>query len=190
MMVDYDTNQQASPPPDSVEYPGVALDATIADLRVDPGQCRRLAGSLWCEPDRHHEQYRERGMKRFLLAVVAGALGLPTLQAWAQQAPAGGATTSAPAPAYDYGHHMWGWGDGWGWHPGMFLAPFVMLLALIGIVALIVWLVRVISHGTHHHGPIYGHGQGRSALDILEERFARGEIGKEEFEEKRKLIGR
>jgi len=123
-------------------------------------------------------------MKRFLLAMVAGALALPTLQVWAQQAPAGGATTSTPE--YDYGHHMWGWG----WHPGMFLAPFVMLLALIGIVALIVWLVRVISHGAHHHGPIYGHGQGRSALDILEERFARGEIGKEEFEEKRKLIGR
>ena len=72
----------------------------------------------------------------------------------------------------------------------MFLAPFVMLLALIGIVALIVWLVRVVSHGTHHHGYGYGPPRGRGAIDILEERFARGEIGKEEFEEKRKLIGR
>lgn len=33
-------------------------------------------------------------------------------------------------------------------------------------------------------------GRGRAAFDILEERFARGEIDKAEFEEKRKLLGR
>jgi uncharacterized membrane protein len=34
----------------------------------------------------------------------------------------------------------------------------------------------------------YRHSQ--TALDILDERFARGEIEKAEFEEKRKLLGR
>ena len=51
------------------------------------------------------------------------------------------------------------------------------------------------GHGFHHgHGGgcpcCGGHGRGRAALDILDERFAKGEIEKAEFEEKRKLLGR
>jgi len=132
-------------------------------------------------------------MKRVALIFSTGALALATLPAWAQQTPPAGGTPNMP---YPYGPMMWH--NGWGWHPGMFLAPFVFLLALIGTVALILWLVRWASggyyHGWHHHGPHYPYGPhpgpGRAALDILEERFARGEIDKAEFEEKRKLIGR
>jgi Short C-terminal domain len=58
-----------------------------------------------------------------------------------------------------------------------------------------VWLVRwatqgypFYGQGLHHfHG---GGGRDRAALDILDERFAKGEIDKAAFEEKRKLLGR
>jgi putative membrane protein len=51
-----------------------------------------------------------------------------------------------------------------------------------------VWLERWATHGypLRDGGP----GRGHAALDILEERFAKGEIDKAEFEEKRKLLGR
>ena len=57
--------------------------------------------------------------------------------------------------------------------------PLLAMLALIGLVAIFVWMVDRAS----------GRGQlRRSALDILGERFARGEIDRTEYEEKRKLI--
>jgi len=57
--------------------------------------------------------------------------------------------------------------------------PILVLLALIGVVAIVVWIVQWAND----------HGRFRTALDILDERFARGEIDRAEYEEKRKLIG-
>ncbi len=132
-------------------------------------------------------------MKGAFLPLAAAALSLAAVPVSAQQTPGPGNTLG---PMY-YGH-MWGWGGGgWGWHPGAFLFPFVMLLALVGTVALILWLVRWAGHGPYHAHPCPYCGRSwrrdesaRGALDILAERLARGEIGKEEFEEKRKLLGR
>lgn len=99
-------------------------------------------------------------------------------------------------PGYGYGYgHMW---DGGGWGHGWFIGPVMMVLFVVGIIVLIVALWRWGSR-TGHPGPYHGHGfcphcgygraHRRAALDILEERFAKGEIGAEEFEEKRKLLG-
>jgi len=57
--------------------------------------------------------------------------------------------------------------------------PLLVLLVLIGVVAIVVWIVQWAND----------HRRTRIALDILDERFARGEIDRAEYEEKRKLIG-
>ncbi|WP_218822863.1 SHOCT domain-containing protein [Tistlia consotensis] len=104
------------------------------------------------------------------------AAGLPAA-AWAQQGP------------YFYGH-MWDggtmWGDGWhGWLLGPVMMILVLALVLVGVVVLLRWLVGPLHP---HHPPTYPPA-GKSALDILKERFARGEIDKDEFEERRRVLG-
>jgi uncharacterized membrane protein len=51
-------------------------------------------------------------------------------------------------------------------------------------VPIITGIVAVVIHP--YGDSLYG----RRALDILQERFAKGEIDKAEFEEKRRLLGR
>ena len=100
----------------------------------------------------------------------------------------GAATLGVAAPAIaqqrttTYGPHMW---DG-GWY-GWIFGPIMMILVIAAVVAAIVLLVRWL--GPPAHGPVTHPPSGRAPLDILKERFARGEIDKEEFEERRKVLG-
>jgi putative membrane protein len=71
----------------------------------------------------------------------------------------------------------YGWGGGWGLGiVGMLLW---WVLILLGIALVAKWLFS----GSHWHG--HREASGR-ALDILKERYARGEIDKKEFEEKKR----
>ena len=116
---------------------------------------------------------------RAVSAVVAvvGTILAP-ISVWAQQ----------PQEPYRYvfGPHMMDWGGGW---YGMIFGPLFMIFALAVAIAFAVLLMRWLGgpwHGaqsSHHVQP------GRTALDILKERYARGEIDKEEFEERRRVIG-
>lgn len=69
------------------------------------------------------------------------------------------------------------------WFGGWWMALW-MLLFWAGLILLVVWAVRAVS------GEGRGaNGAGRSnALRILEERFARGEIDRDEFEERRSVL--
>jgi putative membrane protein len=75
----------------------------------------------------------------------------------------------------NYYGHMGGFGFGFGW---------IFMLIFWG---LIIWAVFALVRGVTGHG-CCGHShdenrhEGRNALDILKERYAKGEIPKEEFE--------
>ncbi len=81
---------------------------------------------------------------------------------------------------YGYGHMM-----GWG-----IFGAVLMVLFWVLVIFLVVRLVRRLLWGAHSHH-LGGHGwrdmmTGASALHILNERYAKGEINKAEYEEKKK----
>ncbi len=80
-----------------------------------------------------------------------------------------------------YGPHMWS-GGGW-----MFFGPLMMIVFVAAIVVVVVLVVRWLGGAGHGAAPYPP--PGRTPLDILKERFARGEIDKEEFEERRRTLG-
>ena len=78
---------------------------------------------------------------------------------------------------------MGGWGGGW--FGGIFMMIFWILI-LVGLVFLIKWLVQSTNRGKLEAGG----SAGERALDILKERYARGEIDKAEFEAKKEDLSR
>ena len=102
---------------------------------------------------------------------------------------------------------MWGWGDGWGggWGSAGGVVMIVVMLAVLALIAVgIVFLVRGLGRhdysGREHPPEWYREeprqemppdsGPSRRALDTLEDRYARGEIDREEFLSRRQdLLG-
>jgi uncharacterized membrane protein len=88
----------------------------------------------------------------------------------------------------------------------MLIGPIFSLLAIIGLVAIFIWMIQLfmrlmrLARGIERHWGEWLHATSsasfdagpllreRTAMDILHDRFARGEIDLPEFEEKRKLL--
>ena len=78
---------------------------------------------------------------------------------------------------YEGGHGMMGWGYGWGWFGGVLMLIFWAAI-IMAIVALIRWFWGAAGQGKT--------GNEDAPFEILKRRYARGEINKEEFEQKKR----
>jgi putative membrane protein len=79
-------------------------------------------------------------------------------------------------------HDWMGWGSG-GWGGGWF-GPFFMLIPL-AVLAVIVFLAIRWVGGGGMRTPV-----SRTARDILDERFAKGEIDREEYDSRRDALNK
>ena len=111
-------------------------------------------------------------MRTKLMLTLAALMTLPIQTALAQ---------STDRPGYGHGY----WGSHWG---GWFMGP-VMMLIFIAVVVFVVWFVRQSGGNASRHPSDHNGSSEKTPLDILKERFAKGEIDKEEFEERRRVLG-
>ncbi len=75
---------------------------------------------------------------------------------------------------------MGSWGMSMSW-PGMIFMWLFWVLIIVGLILLIRWLLQ----STREIRPATPASPGSRALDILAERYARGEIDREEYEQKK-----
>lgn len=96
---------------------------------------------------------------------LAAVLSIAATPAWAQP------ITQAPG----YCGPMWG--SGWGW---MMMGPLSLIVVVGAVIIIVLFGARWFSQGAPPSS---------SALDILNARYARGEIDKAEYEQKKRDIG-
>ena len=93
------------------------------------------------------------------------------------------------AQAQGYPDRSYVWGGGWGW--GHMIFGSAMMIAFWGVIILLI-VLAVRWLGGFGHGGV-GHGgagsASKTAVDILKERFARGEIDKAEYEDRLRTLG-
>jgi putative membrane protein len=77
--------------------------------------------------------------------------------------------------------HAWHPDAGWGYY---LIGPLMWIVFIGLVVVLVVLVIRRLGGSGHFPAMLLG----KTPLEILRERFARGEIGKEEFEERRRLL--
>ena len=140
---------------------------------------------------------RKRGIR--MAGAAVGLMMAPVLSVAQTVA----VTTSGPlaAQAGPVEHLFYGPGMMGGWGPGYYglgmMGGFglfwgmLWLLVLVGIVGGILFLIRGAFACRHHHGcGSSGSDNGNAALKLLDDRYARGEIERDEYLEKRSDLGK
>lgn len=115
---------------------------------------------------------------------LGSALLLAPLAALAQQT-----QPAAPPPdAYYYRPGPWNmmWGDGYAWH-GWWMFPMMLLFFVLACGA-VFYLGHALSRRAGARSGADWDDPALPALRILNERFARGEIQRDEFEEKKATL--
>jgi putative membrane protein len=82
----------------------------------------------------------------------------------------------------------WGGYGRWGMGFGLLFMILFWALIILGIVALVRWLVRESQAGRQQDGRALP--RDKTPLEIVQERYARGEIDRAEFEQKRQDLQR
>ena len=77
--------------------------------------------------------------------------------------------------------HAWHSDMDWGYH---LFGPLLWIVCIGVVVVLVVLVIRRFGGSGHFPAML----SGKTPLEILQERFARGEIDKEEFEERRRFL--
>lgn len=84
------------------------------------------------------------------------------------------------------------WGNGFGMGGGWLLGGLMMLLfwiVVIGLAAWAIWAFTRRQSGRADYPISQAAPQGDSALQIVKERYARGEISREQYDEIRQTLG-
>ncbi|WP_291320292.1 SHOCT domain-containing protein [Desulfonatronospira sp.] len=113
----------------------------------------------------------------WIMALFTGGkmLLISAASAFAQTGPGQG-------PREDYMHYPWGGMMSWGWL-GMAFHVLMLILILIALVLVVKWLLMQSSQSKREDKAIPE--QKSRSLEILKERYARGEIDRQEFEQKK-----
>lgn len=85
---------------------------------------------------------------------------------------------------------MWYYGNNWmNFGPSPFGWIFMVIIWVL-VIMLILAIIRRVGGGHHDYRQMPGHdslpSHEKTPIDILKERYAKGEINKEEFEQKKK----
>ncbi len=100
---------------------------------------------------------------------------------------AGSASVVARAqPSQD---HPYGWHGGGDWGH-MIFGPLMMLVFVAVVIVVVVLAIRWLGGARHSAAAGSEPRSEKTPIDILEERFASGEIDQDEFEERRRILSK